>query len=226
MSSVDFYYAPGACSLVSHIALEETGVEFVPHALALVVGEHRTLEYVALNPSGKVPTLVVDGYPLTETLAIVHWLDDICPPAGLLPKSREPMKRAHDLSMIYWFASTVHPVFTRFRAAPAIIDDPAAYGKIAAHAAPVLAGYFQIAATRLGRQEWVLGDRSVADAYLFWLWTEAVAGGFDGASFPALAAHTERFAERSTTRAALAREATAVAAFVRRGVSMKFPEVR
>jgi glutathione S-transferase len=220
---IDFYYAPGACSLVSHIALEETGVEFVPHALALMAGEHKAADYLAINPSGKVPTLVVDGDPLTETLAIICWLDDICPEAGLLPRSRDPMEKARGLSLIYWFASTVHPVFTRFRAPPAIIDEPAAYGKIAEHAAPVLASYFGIAAARLGPQEWVLGDRSVADAYLFWLWTEAVAAGFDGACFPALVAHAARFTERPATQRALARETMAVAAFVQRGVAMKFP---
>jgi glutathione S-transferase len=226
VATIDFYYAPGACSLVSHIALETVGAVFLPHPLALMAGEHKAPDYLALNPSGNVPTLVVDGKPLVETLAIIFWLDTSYPEAGLLPRHPEPFAAACDLAVIDWFAATAHPVFTRFRVPPSVIDDPSAFEKVARHAAPALAGHFETAARRLGRNDWLLGDWSIADAYLFWLWTEATAGGFPVAGFPSLVAHAERVVQRPATLRALAREAQALAEFERRGVAMKFSNPR
>jgi glutathione S-transferase len=220
MPEIDLYYAPGACSLVSHIALEEAGLRFTPHALAFMAGEHKAPGYLAINPAGKVPTLVVNGRPLVETLAILSWIDQRVPEAMILPKPEDSFDEFQDLSLVYWFAATVHPVFTRFRVPPAIIDDPASFQRVAACAAPVLANCFEIAAARLDARAWLLGDWSIADAYLFWLWTEALAGGFDGANFPTLITHAERVAARPATQRALAREAVAVGKFVQRGVAM------
>jgi glutathione S-transferase len=223
LPALDFYFAPGACSLVSHIALEEAALAFSSHPLALMAGEHKAPDYLALNPSGKVPTLMVDGHPLAETLAILRWINEIRPEATLLPRREGPLERAQHLSLLSWFASTVHPVFTRFRVPPAIVADPSCFGKVAEQAAPVLASYFAIATARLGRGDWLLGDWSIADAYLFWFWIETSAAGFDAGMFPLLAAHAARVAERPATRRALAREALAVAEFERRGIAMMAP---
>jgi glutathione S-transferase len=205
---------------VSHIALEEAELRFIPHALAFMAGEHRAPGYLAINPAGKVPTLVVNGRPLVETLAILSWIDQSVPEAMILPKPKDPFDKVQDLSVVYWFAATVHPVFTRFRVPPAIIDDPASFQRVAGCAAPVLANCFEIAAARLDARDWLLGEWSIADAYLFWLWTEALAGGFDGACFPTLITHAQRFATRPATQRAVAREAVAAAEFVQRGVAM------
>src|SRR5437868_5644486 len=64
------YFSPGACSRVPMIALEEIGQPFDTRLVAFMKGEHRTAEYLALNPAGKVPLLVADGRPVTQNVAI------------------------------------------------------------------------------------------------------------------------------------------------------------
>jgi glutathione S-transferase len=66
------YYAPGACSMASHIALEETGVPYEAKPVSLVTGEHLKDEYLkTVNPRGKVPALRTDEGVLTENVAII-----------------------------------------------------------------------------------------------------------------------------------------------------------
>src|SRR5690349_4510715 len=83
------YYAPGACSMAPHIALEEIGEPFEAIAVSLRAGEHQSAEYLAVNPKGLVPALAVDGERprrvLTEVPAILIHLARRHPEAGLLP---------------------------------------------------------------------------------------------------------------------------------------------
>lgn len=60
------YYSPGACSLGAHIVLEESGEKYDPLPVNLPQGEHRTPEYLKINPLGRVPVLRLDdGSPRT-----------------------------------------------------------------------------------------------------------------------------------------------------------------
>jgi glutathione S-transferase len=65
------YYTPGACSLAAHIALQEAGASFEPIRIDLAAGQQRSAEYLVVNPRGRVPTLVVDGVAIDETIAIL-----------------------------------------------------------------------------------------------------------------------------------------------------------
>jgi len=60
-----FYFAPGSSSMAPHIGLHEVGAPFEPRPMSFKNGDLRRPEYLALNPEGKVPTLVIDGRPLT-----------------------------------------------------------------------------------------------------------------------------------------------------------------
>ena len=80
------YFAPGSSSMAAHIALHEVGVSFEARPLSFRRRENRLPEYLALNPEGKVPTLVVDGTPLTEVAAILFYLARRFPDARLLPR--------------------------------------------------------------------------------------------------------------------------------------------
>ena len=77
--NLELYYAPGACSFVPHVALEAikaaTGQDYEPKLIKLHKGEHRTPEYLALNPNGQVPVLMTDGKPLAQIVAICDFLD-------------------------------------------------------------------------------------------------------------------------------------------------------
>src|SRR5262249_49357456 len=88
-----FYFAPGPSSMPPHIGLQEVAAPFEPRPMSFKNGDLRRPEYLALNPEGKVPTLVVDGRPLTEVAAILYYLARRFPEAGLLPKD-DPVAEA------------------------------------------------------------------------------------------------------------------------------------
>jgi glutathione S-transferase len=82
MTTMTLYFAPDSCPRVPLIALEEIGHPYTLEVVALMKGQHRSPEYLALNPKGKVPTLVVDGEPLTKNVAILTWLAERFPHAN------------------------------------------------------------------------------------------------------------------------------------------------
>ena len=99
------YYAPGACSLASHIVLEESGEKYEGKRVDLAKGEQRTEAYLKIHPLGRVPALLLDnGEPLTENTAILPYLGKRF---GLWPK--DALAEAKALSLIGYFASSVHP---------------------------------------------------------------------------------------------------------------------
>jgi glutathione S-transferase len=81
------YFSPGACSLASHIALEETGAPYELKPILLAKGEQRTAEYQKINPRGKVPAFSVDGKILVENTAIITYLARKFPDKKLLPRA-------------------------------------------------------------------------------------------------------------------------------------------
>ncbi len=79
------YFSPGACSLASHIGLEETGAPYEAKPILLAKGQQRTEEYQKINPRGKVPALSVDGKILVENTAILTYLARRFPEKKLMP---------------------------------------------------------------------------------------------------------------------------------------------
>src|SRR3954462_10503923 len=79
------YFAPGSSSFAVHIALHEIGVPFEGKPMSFHQNDMRKAEFLKVNPEGKVPTLLVDGRPLTEVDAILFYLARRYPDAGLLP---------------------------------------------------------------------------------------------------------------------------------------------
>lgn len=108
------YYAPGACSFVPHVALEmikaATGDAFETQIVKLHKGENQAPDYLALNPEGQVPVLIVDGKPLTQVIAICDYLNRRHPQLGLMPS--DPAVQSEALSLFAWMNNTVHPTFT------------------------------------------------------------------------------------------------------------------
>ena len=108
--SLTLYYSPGACSFVPHALLEIAGATFTPQIVKFAAGEQKTPEYLALNPRGQVPVLVVDGYPLAQVVAISNYINEAFPDANLLPK--DALAKAKVLSTLAWMNNTFHPTFT------------------------------------------------------------------------------------------------------------------
>jgi len=104
------YYSPGAASLVVHWLLIELDL---PHELIKLdfdAKEHKTPEYLALNPSGVVPTLLIDGKPMCEAAAIVMFLADTHPMAGLAPPAESEQRRDF-YQWMFHLANTLQPPF-------------------------------------------------------------------------------------------------------------------
>ena len=170
------YFAPGSSSMAAHIALHEVGVPFERRPLSFVKKENHAPDYLALNPEGKVPTLLVDGRPLTEVAGILFYLARRYPEAGLLPRD-DIEAEAQVVSWMSFIASTLHPARRRG------ID----YVK----------EVWRIADQRLGRRDWALDRFSIADIHLFRLYWRIV-GSLkpEPGTFPNLAAHYERMMTR------------------------------
>jgi glutathione S-transferase len=103
------FFAPGASSMAVHIALHEIGVAFEARPMSFWKKDMRSPDYLALNPEGKVPLLLVDGQPLTEVAAILFYLARRFPEAGLLPRN-DVAAEAQAISRMSFCASTLHRV--------------------------------------------------------------------------------------------------------------------
>ena len=104
------YYSPGAASLVVHWVLIELSL---PHELVRLDfdrKEQKSPEYLALNPSGVVPTLLIDGKPMCEAAAIITYLADTHPEAGLSP-SPGSENRKDFYQWMFHLANTAQPPF-------------------------------------------------------------------------------------------------------------------
>ena len=84
------YYAPGSASMVVHLALLEIGAPYRLELVDLGKSAQHSAEYLKLNPHGVVPTLVIDGRPLTESAALLMILADRHPEAHLVPAAGTP----------------------------------------------------------------------------------------------------------------------------------------
>src|SRR5499427_10966406 len=102
------YLSPGSSSMAPHIALHEIEVDFESCWISFANRQQCAPEYLALNPEGKVPTLLVDGRPLTEVAATLYYLAKRFPAAGLWPEGGLEAE-AQAISWMSFIASTIHP---------------------------------------------------------------------------------------------------------------------
>lgn len=165
------YYAPGACSLASHIALEESGIPYETQRLNLAEGDQRKPEYLKLNPRGRVPTLQVDDKLLTENVGILTYLGGGYPKAGIWPK--KTWDQAKLVSSMAWLSNTVHPTYGHLIRAQRYADDAAAQEAIKAKAREMYGGYLKEIDDLLAGKKWSIADQyTVLDGYLlvFYRW--------------------------------------------------------
>lgn len=104
------YGSTSTASLVVHWLLIELGIEHELVLLDFETREHKSADYLALNPAGRVPTLLIDGQVLTEAAAIALYLADRHPQAALLPAVGTPA-RGEAYRWMFWCANTVQPAY-------------------------------------------------------------------------------------------------------------------
>jgi glutathione S-transferase len=207
---IKLYYAPGACSFVPHVALEiikaTTGQDFEAQAVKLHKNEQTSAEYLAINPNGQVPTLVVDGEPLTQIVAICDFLDRRHPQAALLPA--DPWARTKALSMLVWMNNTVHPTFTHVFMPFKFADDATTQAEVKRMASAQYRKLLERVQSHVGELEafWLGTAPSVLDAYALTLFRWGGFAGIDPESMPAYNAYVARVAACPPVAAAIARE--------------------
>src|SRR5215470_2124788 len=110
--TIALYYSPGSCSLAAHIVLNEIGQPFELRKFATAERANYSPEYLAINPKGRIPSLQIDGFVLTEVPAILAYLGRRFPGAGLYPADGAEAE-ARCLELLAWSSSTVHVAFAQ-----------------------------------------------------------------------------------------------------------------
>ncbi|WP_434669304.1 glutathione transferase GstA [Klebsiella sp. B345] len=195
------FYKPGACSLASHIALRESGLDFTLQGVDLM---HKRLEngddYLQINPKGQVPALLLDDdILLTEGVAIMQYIADQVPDRQLLAPVGS-VARYQTLEWLNYVATELHKGFTPlFRP-----DTPEDY-KPTARAQ--LEKKLQYIDGSLADKQWLNGHRfTIADGYLFTVLRWAYALKLDMTGYPHIAVWMQHMAARPSVAAALAAE--------------------
>lgn len=198
------YFAPGACSLAPHIALEEAGAEFQTRPVDMKKGEHRSPDYLKINPNGQVPALMVDGKLLTENVAILTWIAEQYPQAKLMPT--EPWERIQALSLLARCSTDVHKGFGPLFRPQAYVSDEKAREEFVKNVREMCAGRMAALDERLAGKDYALGAFSVVDCYMFVFWNWAAFLGIDVGKLTNYAKHAERMKARPAVARVLARE--------------------
>ena len=200
------FHAWGSCSLASLITLEEAGADYELVVMNTKAWDQRKPEYLAINPKGRVPALVTDLGVLTETPAILSYIPETHPAAGLLPVDAWERAQAHAFNS--YLCSTVHVAHAHKHRGYRWTDDVTAQAAMTAAVPKNEIACFQLIEDEMLAGPWVLGEAySVCDAYLFTLtgWLEG--DGVDRRQFPKVNAHYDRVAARPAVRKVLAQEA-------------------
>jgi glutathione S-transferase len=190
------YYAPGACSMASHIVLEETGEKYEPRKVDLAGGEQRTESYLKLNPLGRVPVLGLDdGTPLTENTAILPYLGKRF---GLWPQDAQGEAKA--LSLIGYFASSVHPAHAHVGRPERYTADQSAFAGIKDMGLKTFHTYLKQIDGMLAGRDWFGNDYSVLDPYGFVFYTWGVRRELPMAELKSYSAHKDRMLKREAVK--------------------------
>jgi glutathione S-transferase len=185
--ALTLFFAPGSSSMAAHIALHEIGVPFEGRPISLAKRETHTPEFLAINPEGHVPTLLIDGRALTEVAGILYYLAKRFPQSQLLPHG-DVEAEAQAISWMSFIASTVHP-----SRGQGLDIARAVWDRVEA---------------RLSGRTWALNDFSVADIHLFRLfWRFHNAAQLGASELPNLCAHYARMMARPAVQRTIEIEA-------------------
>jgi len=171
------YFSPGACSMASHIGLEETGAPYEEKPTLLAKGEQKTEAYLRINPRGKVPALVVDDRVITENTAILTYLARRFPEKKLLPA--DPVDEARCIETMAWLSNIVHPSYQRYMRPERFAEGDAAQATVKAMGRKSFWASCQEIDALLRGKDWIMGSQfTVVDAYALVFYGWGVRGEF------------------------------------------------
>ena len=196
------YYKPGACSLASHILLNEIQANFMLEKVDTNAGLTETgAAYSEVNPNGYVPALIIpSGEIVTENPAVLQYIGDLAPDSGLTPAAGTFARtRLHEI--LNFLSAELHTAFGPFFSGRDIsaAERATAEAKVAKRVAFI--------ESRLHGADYLLGDAfSVADAYAFVIlnWSNFV--GIDLAPWPRIQAYMHRIQTRPAVQKSMMTE--------------------
>ena len=197
------YTKPGACSTADHIALQWTGQPF--EVKVMTADEMKAPAYLAINPTGAVPAIEDGDFVLTQNAAIMGYIADSFPQAGLAGDG-SPQQRATAARWLSFVNSDVHPAFSPLFGPSKFIGDEAQYDAIKAAARKRVRGVFELANKQLDGRQWLAGFRSFADPYLYITLRWADKLGIDLSDLSHLVAFKQRMDADAGVQAALKAE--------------------
>lgn len=199
------FYSPGACSLVTHIALEESGADYEALRVTLAQGEHLRPEYLEINPHARVPALATAHGVVTENIAILNLIADLFEAPGSVPRD-DPVAAARCNTLLSWFASSVHIAFAQIWRGERFTEDTDLHEAIKVGGLKALEKHFAEIEQRSG-EDWLVADHfTAADSYAltFFRWGRRI--GMDMGGYPRWSALLERVLERPAVQRALEQE--------------------
>ena len=199
------FYSPGACSLVTHIALEEAGAEFEPVRIVLAEGQHLKPEYLDVNPHARVPALATDGGVVTENIAILNLIADLFDAPGSVPRD-DPIAAARCNELLGWFASSVHISFAQIWRGERFTDDQGLWPAIKDGGFKALEKQF-LEIEQISGESWLVEGRfTAADSYAltFFRWGRRI--GVNMSPYSAWAGLNRQVLKRPAVQSVLDRE--------------------
>jgi glutathione S-transferase len=199
------YFSPGACSMATHIGLEETGAPYEEKPTMLMKGEHKTEAYMKINPRAKVPALSVDGRVITENTAILTYLARQFPEKKLLPS--DPVAEAQCISTMAWLSNTVHPSYGHYFKPDRYAETEAAQADVKQMGSKAFFANLKEIDSMLKGKQWMMGDQyTVADPYALVFYGWGVRGKFPVDELTAYTAWKDRMLARPAVRKILESE--------------------
>jgi glutathione S-transferase len=200
------YYAPGTCALASHITLAESGADYITERIDFRTNQQNSPEYLAINPKGRVPTLVTDRGVLTETPAMLAFIAQSFPNAKLAP-FEDAYAFAQAQSFNSYLCSTVHTNHAHKMRGARWATDESSFADMKRKVPQTVGAAFALIERDMLKGPWVMGETyTICDPYLFTLagWLEG--DSVDIATLPKVADHRKRMADRPAVQKALAEE--------------------
>lgn len=200
------YYAPGTCARASHIALAEAGADYTTERIDFKTNQQNSPEYLAINPKGRVPSLVTDRGILTETPAMLAFIAQSFPKAKLAP-FEDAYAFAQAQSFNSYLCSTVHINHAHKMRGARWATEESSYADMKRKVPQSMGAAFALIERDMLRGPWVMGETyTICDPYLFTLagWLEG--DSVDIATLPKVADHMKRMSDRPAVQKVLAEE--------------------
>jgi len=202
--SITLYTAQASIGWVSHIALEESGLDYQAVALDFSKQQQAGAEYLKINPKARVPSLVVEQGVITETPAILTYIAQ-CAPNSTMALPDDPFEQSAINSFNSYLCSTVHVAHAHKMRGYRWVDDEAAQKAMTANVPKTLGLCMDLIESDLLQGPWVHGNTfSISDPYLYRMATWMDSDGVDINKYPKLKAHRTAMQARASVQAVVA----------------------